>query len=254
MAIQKTEAFILRTQLFRSSSLLVTAFSRSFGKIKGVAKGVRGEGVLRSADFEPFHLVEIVFYEKIHSELHLISEVATLKTHESLHSNLEILAYAHYFSELIDQLTETHDRHESIFELLGFALEGLPLMTPSQLTSFFEIRLLREVGFLPYLDHCLECEEKELRRVYFSTRQGAIFCERCRTKAPEARMLSLDALRAMQRFLTKEAGEALVEPLPQKVNREMSDLVERFLIERLGKRLKTRRFLKQVNALIRQPI
>ena len=43
MALQKTEAFVLRTNPFRSSSLVVTTFTRGFGKVKGVAKGVRGD-------------------------------------------------------------------------------------------------------------------------------------------------------------------------------------------------------------------
>ena len=49
MAIQKTDAIVLKTQPFRSSSLIITFFTRSFGKLRGLAKGVRQENQTRFA-------------------------------------------------------------------------------------------------------------------------------------------------------------------------------------------------------------
>ncbi|MGH7890395.1 MAG: DNA repair protein RecO, partial [Thermodesulfobacteriota bacterium] len=78
MAIQKTEAFVLKTQPFRSSSLIVTFFSRDFGKLRGVVKGVRREREMRGALYELFTHLEILFYEKTRSDLHLVSEASIL--------------------------------------------------------------------------------------------------------------------------------------------------------------------------------
>ncbi len=252
MAIQKTEAFVLRSQPFRTSSLVVTTFSRSLGKVKGIAKGVRREGIPHPSTFEPFTLLELIFYEKIRSDLHLISEANVLESFESLRSDLETLATAYYLVELVDQLTPPHDRHEPIFELLHFAFEWLPSLSPPFLTRFFEIRLLREVGLLPHLGGCLGCGVKDPDKAYFSVKQGAIFCPVCRRQAPESRLLSLDVLRAMRGLLAIK-GEAsfsgLEEVLAPSVEREMGGIVERFLTERLGRRLLTRRFLSQVRSL-----
>lgn len=246
MAIQKTEAFILKTHPFRTSSLVVTTFSRSFGKIKGLAKGVRREGVVRPSTFEPFTLVEIVFYEKIRSELHLFSEVSILESHEGLRRDLSALASAYYCVELVDQVTEPHDPHEAIFELLGFVLGNLPSFPPVLLTRFFEIRLLQEVGLLPHLSGCLACGERKPEKAFFSVRQGGIFCARCRTRAPEARAMRGEVLELMRRF-TEGTPPARSCALP--LLTEMGEFMERFLGEKLGSRLKTRRFLHQVSAL-----
>jgi len=249
MAIQKTETFVLRVQPFRSSSLILTTFSRNYGKVKGVVKGVRREGQPRPSTYEPFNLLEIIFYEKIRSEIHLISESTILETFEELRRDLESLATAYYLAELVDQLTESFDPHESIFELLHFVFRSLPAFPSSFLARFFEIRLLHEVGLLPHVESCISCGQKDPPQAYFSVRQGGIFCFRCRNKSPEARLLVPGILQTMQIFI--EQGTHSVEgfTFDEKIERGMRELVERFLAERLGKPLASRRFLNQVQFL-----
>ena len=71
MAIQKSEGILLRSQNLRETSIILTFYTRDFGKIKGVIKGARGAATQygRSA-FELFALDEIVFYERKRSEMY----------------------------------------------------------------------------------------------------------------------------------------------------------------------------------------
>ena len=258
MAIQKTEAFILKTQPLRTSSLIVTSFSRSFGKLKGVVKGVRKEGLPHPSAFEPFTLDEIIFYEKTRSDLHLISEVSILESFEGLRSELQALATAYYLCELVDQLTEWHDPHESIFELLHFAFQWLPFVDSPFLSRVFEMRLLSAVGLLPNLAGCLGCGEKNPHRVYFSIRQGGMFCSNCRKRAPESAALSAETLEVLRVLTGERMAEGEWEGLRVKMRElskdksligEVGNLVDRFIVERLGKRVVSRRFLNQVRSL-----
>lgn len=228
----------------------MTTFTRPFGKIKGIAKGVLREGVARPSAFEPFTLLEIVFYEKIRSELHLISETSILESYQGLRSNLESLATAYYLTELVDQLTEPHDPHEALFELLQFAFQWLGSLSPFLVARFFEIRLLAEIGLLPHLGGCLGCGEENPERVYFSVRQGTIFCPNCRKKAADARPLSLGALAQMRRFLGGDAREVIQGTEITRDEQEIAEVMARFLSDRLGRKLPTLRFLNQVQGLI----
>ena len=250
MAIQKAEAFVLRAQPFRTSSLLVTTFTRPFGKIKGIAKGVVREGNARPSTFEPFTLLEIVFYEKLRSELHLISEASILDPFSPLRTNLESLATAYYLAELVDQLTQPHDPHEAIFELLRFSFQWLSSLSPFLVARFFEIRLLSEVGLLPYLRGCLGCGKENPEKIYFSVRQGAIFCFDCRKKYPDSRPFSLTALERMRSFLGKDTNEMIQGSGSDRADQEIAELIARFLSDRLGKKLSTQRFLKQVQSVL----
>lgn len=249
MAIQKTDAFVLKTQPFRSSSVIVTFFSSQLGKVKGVAKGVRGNGALYPSTFEPFNLLEVVFYEKIRSEIHLISEATIIENYAKLREDLEVLATSYYLAELVDQLTEPHDPHPSIFELLHFGLQFLPSLSPSLVARFFEVRLLHEVGLLPHLEGCLSCGERLPAKVYFSVRQGTFFCNQCQHKSSDSKATTLEALEVLRIYLGKEIAEALRYPVHESVEKEVKDLISGFLLERLGRRLSTVRFLDQVRFL-----
>lgn len=260
MAIQKSEAFVLKTQPFRTSSLIVTAFSKEFGKIKGIAKGVRREGMPRPSTFEPFTLIEIVYYEKLHSELHLISETAILETFERLRSDLEGLATAYYWVELVDHLAQPQDPHLAVFELLRFGLEHLSSATSDLLNCFFELRLFQEMGFLPSWENCQQCGARELERTYFSPRGGGILCSRCRGRVADSYSLAKATLDTI-RFFTgvriplhrADWDKSFAGQDNTKVRAELRRLTDSLLRERIGRRFPTRKFLHQVQALLARP-
>ena len=252
MAIQKTEAFILKTQPFRSSSLIVTFFSRSFGKLRGLVKGVRREGEIRGAIYELFTHVEIVFYEKTRSDLHLVSDAAILESNDALRSQLSNIAYASYFSELVDIVSEVHDPHEKIFELLEFAFRYLRALPPERLTALFEIELLNEIGWLPYLDACLGCDEVQFEAGFFSVRQGALFCPKCAPQFPDARPLKPEVLNTMRYYIHHDLEDCLKIQMSRQAHIDLEKLMEQFLLYRLGSPLKSKYFLQEIKIALQK--
>lgn len=250
MAIQKTEAFVIKTQAFRSSSLIITFFSKSFGKLKGIAKGVRKERETRGALFELFTHVEIVFYEKLRSELHLVSEASIIDSGYPLHTRLDTISYASYFSELIDHVCEVHDPHLEIYELLDFAFRFLPSVPAEKLARIFEVKLVREIGWLPHLDSCLECQDQAFEKGYFSISQGAIYCPRCAVKHPEAKVLSGNLLAILRFYTHHSLDESLKHPVSNHVAAELGVLVGQFIGYRVGMPLKSRRFLNMIQPVL----
>ncbi len=250
MAIHKTEAFVIKTQPFRSSSLIVTVFSQSFGKLRGVVKGVRKERELRGADYELFTHLEIVFYEKTRSDLHLISDAAILESNDGLRTRLPAIVYASYFSELVDSFFEVHESHPPVFELLKFAFRFLPSISEEKLSRLFEISLLREVGWVPYLDHCLKCQTP-LEQGFFSAVQGALFCANCARQHPDAKPIRAEALSVLRYYLDHPLEESIKLKMTQQTEHELGLLMERFLTFRFNTPLKTRSFLSQIQPLLK---
>ncbi|MCM8774934.1 MAG: DNA repair protein RecO [Candidatus Omnitrophica bacterium] len=246
MAIQKAEVFVLKTQPYRSSSLILTFYSKPFGKIRGIAKGVRREGEIRGAVYELFTHLEIVFYEKTRSDLHLISEASIIESHDPLRARLETIAYASYFSELVDLVTEAHDPHEKIFELLDFAFHFLPSLATEHLSRLFEIKLLHEVGWLPYLKACLGCRETKFEAGFFSIQQGALFCSRCALQWPDARPLDADVLAVMRYYIAHDLESSMKFRTTPQTDVQLAKLMEQFLLFRLNRTLKSRQFIHEI--------
>jgi DNA repair protein RecO (recombination protein O) len=250
MAIQKTPAIVLKTQPFRSTSLIVTFFTKSFGKIRGLAKGVRQEREMRGATFELFTHIEIVYYEKMRSDLHLISEESIIESHDALQGRLDSIVYASYFAELVDVLCEIHDPHEKIFDLLDFAFRYLPSLPGQRLPRLFEIKLLNEIGWLPYLNACINCN-KELEKGFFSARQGALVCPDCKPQIPDALPLQQEALSIMRYYIKHDLDASIKMAMTRQTEIEIEGLINRFLLDRLGKPLKSKQFLHKVQAALK---
>jgi len=251
MSIHKTEAFIIKTVPFRSSSLIVTCFTKQFGKVRGIAKGVHREREIRQAGYELFNRVEIVFYEKKRSDLHLITEAEILDSHDAMRNRLEGIAYASYFCELADELTEIHDPHPKLFDLLKAGFHFLPVISPGILTPLFEIQLVREMGWIPFLDSCLGCGMKPLEKGFFSIRHGAIFCEKCRSKDPAAQLLGPPVLLTLRAYSQEDFETCLRMNQSRHGINQIGILTSQFLNYRLGKVLKSRKFLESIKPALK---
>lgn len=248
MAIQKTEAIVIKTQPFRSTSLIITFYTKSHGKIKGIAKGVREQRQMRASLYELFTRLEIIFYEKSRSDLHLISDGFMLESYQPLRSKFYSISFASYFVDLLDRLTEVHDANEALYDLLDFAFRYLPSLPGSRIARIFEIKLLDEIGWLPYLEGCLDCHDTSLEEGFFSARQGALFCANCQIKHPETTPMSREVLSTLRYYTHHDLEESIRYGLTLSAERSLQRFMEAFLMDRLGKPLKSRQFLEKVKA------
>lgn len=246
MAIQKSEAIVIKVFPFRSTSLIVTFFTKQFGKVRGLVKGVRQEGERGGAVYELFTNVEIVFYEKTRSDLHLISEAFILEPYNALHARLESISYASYFAELVDEVSEVQDPHEEIFTLLDFAYCYLAVVPGNRLARLFEIKLLSEVGWLPDFEECLNCKKTHLERGFFSPRQGSMICLDCAPQFPDARPLNSEPLSVMRYYIHHDLDACLKLGMTKQTETELEAFMNRFLSERLHRPLKSGVFLSKI--------
>ena len=150
MAIQKTEAILLRRQEVRETSLILIAMTRDFGKIHGLVKGVRGARAAVPWYLEPLTLQAIVLYERRRSSVALISAFDLIDAFDPIRRDLAKISYASLFLDLVDGMTETGDPHPEIFDLLLHTLQALAsTIDPRSLARSFEAHLLSLSGLLP---------------------------------------------------------------------------------------------------------
>ena len=61
MSIERSKAIVLKNQDLRETSVLATFFTKDFGKISGIMKGIRGTFNQTNNSLELFSLSEIIF-------------------------------------------------------------------------------------------------------------------------------------------------------------------------------------------------
>ncbi len=149
MAIRTTEAVVLKTQAFRNTSLIATVYTKDFGKVQGLAKGIKDRCARKDSRFycylEPLTLNKIVYYEKSRSGLHLLTQSDLLSYYQLIRQNLKKLAAASFMLELVDKGTQLEDANAGIFKLLVSSLDEICVNT-----DFEQVLLSFEKGFLKY--------------------------------------------------------------------------------------------------------
>jgi len=145
-----TQAVVLKSINYRDADRIYTLLTQHRGKITAVARGVRKITSRRSGNLDSFNLVDlkISFSEK---RFNNIEEVVLINSFKKIKSSKRKTILAFYFAELIHKSVEEDASVEEIFQLLSKTYKLLDKSNKSFefLTAFFEIRLLKYLGYLP---------------------------------------------------------------------------------------------------------
>lgn len=244
MAIRKTEAIVLKTRDFRETSLIVDFFTRDFGKLTGLIKGIRTEPQRYGGLPLSFSRNSIVFYEKSKQELNLVTQCDAQEQFLNIRSDLQKINYANYFLELLDTVTQHCDKGEGLFELMIDSLDSLSQDIESwRVARIFEIKLLKLSGFKPQLDACVHCQKKITALAAFSTMLGGILCSHCSSFDRSAKRALRGSLASIEYIEKSSWREALKLQMARNIATELAAILANFIDVHLDKQIKSRKFL-----------
>jgi len=149
MDTERADGIVLRRQPVTESSLIVTWYTREFGKLKTLAKGARRPKGPFQGKIDLFYRDEIVFLPSRRSDLHLLHDCFLEEPHARLRESVALLAAASYVCELVEMATEREDPNVRIHELLTAILDALERRNNAVLLIWFEIQLLAAAGWAP---------------------------------------------------------------------------------------------------------
>jgi DNA repair protein RecO (recombination protein O) len=203
MPSEKTTAIVLRTVEFSETSLVVTLFTRDFGKVSALAKGARRpKGPFESA-LDLLAVCRIVFLRKSSDVLDLLTEAKLDRRFRAAGRDLNRLYAGYYVAELLAELTDTHDPHPELFDAADQALLALDGTVPTASTILWlELQALAQVGHAPALDQCAACgREVELsKRVPFGLLAGGLLCAACRSGQRKVVSVRAEVVQTLQQF------------------------------------------------------
>lgn len=246
MAIRKTEAIVLKCQDIRQTSLVVTFYTKDFGKINGLVKGIRTPKPRYGSYLQPFTYNEIIFYERANSDVHTISQCDLIDFFPEVRKNLKKFAYAYYIIELVDELTEPHDENSDLFKLLHLALRLLSSEEGNKVARVFEVRLLNSLGLMPNLSSCVRCGATSFGEIGFSLALGGILCEGCFQRDELFTSVLKGTIASITHMAQKGWERAVRLKLSRDVAEDIKKLLRNFLDYHIGKRLESLDFLEKM--------
>jgi DNA repair protein RecO (recombination protein O) len=181
-SIIKTEAIVLRTRNLRDSSKIAVTFSRRYGKLDSVARGVRRTKSRFGASLEPLTHCHLVIYHRPDRTLHTVSEATILNSFPHIRSWLEGISYGSAVIESLERSTGNENPNSRLFDLAVDTLHEMDAADSEQslatLLWAYLLRLLSSIGYRPRLVKCVICGSAS-DSAGFDIARGGLLCRRC---------------------------------------------------------------------------
>lgn len=172
MKIIKTNCIVLKKKEMKEADLLVTLFSKEYGKIMATAYGIRKSKKRDIVSLNPLNEIEITLLQK--NNFYIVKDVEIIKNFKNILKSIEKLEISLYVLDSIDKIyymtDENGDFFDKLLEILGF-IDILPYIKKGYkyyvILSFLR-RIMIEQGIydIEEISLMMEKEKKENLKKY----------------------------------------------------------------------------------------
>ncbi len=251
MALQKTEAFVLKSQNLGETSKIITLYSRKYGKIKVVAKGARGLKSHFYGSLETLNHIALVYYHKENRDLQLLSQADIMDSYKGIRGQLHKFGLASMVNEIIIRSEIAEHANPKLFGLMLEFMKNLDdsLGNFENYFFWFQLKFLETTGVKPQLRECLSCGQGQVSsRLLFSIPRGGYICEQCLKDDVSGIFISVDVVKYMLSLSHSAPDDLQKLTCTAQTWKECSEVLNKFMqyhIPGLGY-LKSSGFLKHV--------
>lgn len=177
MKIVETEAIVLYTRDYGESDRLISFYTRTGGRLTGIAKGARRSRKRFVHTFEPGSLVQLGYRER--RSLVWIETCRLMEPHLALRAEIDRWLFSALVSEIVLELVPEGDAQEDLFFLLSQTLSQLAGdKDPLNVILIFAVRFLDGMGYLAAMESCSVCRRDLRASTHWCWRmdQGRLTC------------------------------------------------------------------------------
>jgi DNA repair protein RecO (recombination protein O) len=186
MPLYRDEAIVLRTHKLGEADRIITMLTRTRGKVRAVAKGVRRTKSRFGSRLEPGMVVDVQCYEG--RNLDTVTQVETLAPYgDAIARDYGSYTCSTSMLETALQLTEEHEPQTQQYLLLAGALRSLAEHShdPGLVLDAYLLRSLAIAGWAPSFVDCARCGAAGPHRA-FNVQSGGAVCPTCRAPGSTA--------------------------------------------------------------------
>jgi DNA repair protein RecO (recombination protein O) len=201
MALKQSEAIVLRTYPLREADLLVSLFTRIEGKVKGVARSAKKSRRRFGGALEPLTCVRAYYEDRERQELARLDSCDILDSPLSNAMDYPRVVALEHVAETLDELLPDREANDAIYRLVVSVLRRLRDGSIWMPLTYFQLWLVRLVGFLPELSVCSNCGQSlNGSRAYYHALADGLMCVQHKRLAsseltPESRAVAMQMFR-----------------------------------------------------------
>jgi DNA repair protein RecO (recombination protein O) len=205
VAVYKADALVIRSREYGEADRLITLFSREYGKLEAIAKGVRKPKSTQRGGTQLFTYGEFLLYRG--KTLDTVNQAQPRESFSHLWNDFDRTIAASGIAELLDISTTREQPEPELFTLTLSFLFLLKYLDPYLAQVAYALRLIDLQGYLPTMEECLGCG-KDLtgEQVFLSSEAGGFLCSLCKNNRL-VRTLSPGSLALMRQLYQGELGK-----------------------------------------------
>ncbi len=248
-----TDGIVIRERIVKESDKVITVLTRDNGVVSAYAAGAKNIKNPKSTATGLLTYSQFVFYKR--NERFTVDEAHAKEIFIELRSDLEKLALAQYFCELVGELVSEGGFSE---EPLRLTLNSLYLLCkdkrpPALVKAAYELRLMSLCGFVPNLICCSGCAAYEHPAMSFIPADGELLCGDCAGVAKNHRIVTgLGVTTAMRHCIYSEFDKLFSFSLSERSLPILEKAAEEYVICQLDRNFKTLEFYKTIRGGVSQ--
>ena len=229
----RTQGIVLKKEDRFEADQLFTVYTKDFGKLEILGKGIRKIKSKLRPSIDLFYLSEIEFIQG--RTYKTLTDVILIDKFENLRKDLKRLAIAFKITETADELIAGQEPDEKIWYLLKETLKKLnqpsfQVFDWRLVYCYFFWNLISFLGYKPQLYFCVFCQKRLIpEKIYFSLQEGGTICQKCHKKFSKGREVSLDTIKILRIFLAKEVSTLSKLKIELKSLKQLINLTKYYL-------------------------
>lgn len=244
--LYKTEGIVLKSMEYEEADKIVTIYTKDYGKITAIAKGVRKTKSKFGSSLEILTHSVFLFYKG--RNIDIVSQTEILESFFSTSKEVTKFAFAANCVEVVNKLTEEREINIALFNLLKEVLHYLRKTDdPKLLTLSFKWQIMSILGYRPSLDHCCRCNKgvEDQKEMYFNIKEGGLLCNNCLVKDREGCVkVSIYFNKLVKKILITTLSTISSATIPEEKIKELEKITDLYIAYHSEKTFKTGRFLK----------
>jgi DNA repair protein RecO (recombination protein O) len=198
----QTQGFILKKENVGEASQLFCLYTRDFGLLKILAKGIRKLKSKLRGSFVLFSLVSVEFVQgKRHQ---VLTGALTLESFPRIKKDLIKLRLLFRLSRIFCFLVSSQEKDQNLWKLTEktwLTLEKEELSFSESILFYYHFfwQLVFLLGYGPELCRCVLCRKKTAGQIFFAAQEGGLVCQEClRRKRLRTRKISENGLKLLR--------------------------------------------------------
>lgn len=230
MIILKTQGIVLKTLKYNDNDLIITIFTRKYGKTTAIARGAQRQKSRFLPTSQLFSYNNYVL--KKQKDMFSVSQSESIKNFYNISLDFESFSYSSFIVKLVESTIVEGQPNNRMFELLAQTLFLLSENIDNKyfiLTAFI-LKFVDYAGYRPEVFKCTECRKNSFQYAVFSIINGGIVCDKCIKSDKFYIKLDKSTISLMQYVLNNDIIVCSKAKVSKQLIDELFHLMKKYLI------------------------